>query len=58
MKLFYVRVFGKRLQRINGGVRVHLSTEVLVILKFHFWNGDILTYKITKSGTSIVGKSS
>ncbi|WP_179087713.1 hypothetical protein, partial [Paenibacillus odorifer] len=29
-----------------------------VILKFHFWNGDIITYKITKSGTNVVGKSS
>lgn len=29
-----------------------------VILKFHLWNGDILTYKITKSGTNVVGKSS
>lgn len=29
-----------------------------VILKFHFWNGDIITYKITKSGTSVVGKAS
>ncbi|MFD1991878.1 cellulase family glycosylhydrolase [Paenibacillus nicotianae] len=29
-----------------------------VLLKFHFWNGDILNYKITKSGSSVVGKTS
>lgn len=29
-----------------------------VELKFHFWNGDIITYKITKSGTNVVGKAS
>ncbi|MNP08746.1 hypothetical protein D3C76_1008270 [compost metagenome] len=29
-----------------------------VILKFHFWSGDIITYKITKNGTSIVGSAS
>lgn len=29
-----------------------------VILKFHFWNGDIITYKITKSGTTVVGTAS
>ncbi|MNI89071.1 hypothetical protein D3C73_1464270 [compost metagenome] len=26
-----------------------------VILKFHFWSGEILSYKITKSGTAISG---
>lgn len=29
-----------------------------VILKFHFWSGEVITYTITKSGTSIVGKAS
>jgi endoglucanase len=29
-----------------------------VILKFHFWSGEIITYKITKNGTSIVGNAS
>lgn len=29
-----------------------------VTLKFHFWNGDVLTYKITKNGTSVVGVAS
>ncbi|MRN56303.1 cellulase family glycosylhydrolase [Paenibacillus monticola] len=29
-----------------------------VILKFHFWSGEIVTYTITKSGASIVGKTS
>ncbi|MDQ0194154.1 cellulase family glycosylhydrolase [Paenibacillus wynnii] len=28
-----------------------------VILKFHFWSGKVVTYSITKSGTSIVGKA-
>ncbi|MFX3635619.1 MAG: cellulase family glycosylhydrolase [Candidatus Pristimantibacillus sp.] len=27
-----------------------------VQLKFHFWNGDVITYTITKSGNSVVGK--
>nr|WP_228745024.1 cellulase family glycosylhydrolase [Paenibacillus sp. S150] len=26
-----------------------------VILKFHFWNGEIVNYKITKNGTSVTG---
>lgn len=26
-----------------------------VILKFHFWNGEIISYKITKNGTSVTG---
>ncbi|WP_408638033.1 hypothetical protein [Paenibacillus sonchi] len=26
-----------------------------VILKFHFWNGEILNYKITKNGTCVTG---
>lgn len=29
-----------------------------VILKFHFRNGDIVTYTITKSGTNVIGKAS
>ncbi|ASA25821.1 cellulase family glycosylhydrolase [Paenibacillus donghaensis] len=29
-----------------------------VALKFHFWNGDVLTYTITKKGTSVTGKTS
>lgn len=29
-----------------------------VTLKFHFWNGDVLKYKITKNGTSVVGITS
>lgn len=29
-----------------------------VTLKFHFWNGDVITYKITKNGTSVVGVAS
>ncbi|MCG7376521.1 cellulase family glycosylhydrolase [Paenibacillus sp. ACRSA] len=29
-----------------------------VILKFHFWSGDIITYKITKNGNSVVGTAS
>ncbi|CAM3174469.1 cellulase family glycosylhydrolase [Paenibacillus taichungensis] len=29
-----------------------------VILKFHFWSGDVITYKITKNGSSVVGISS
>lgn len=28
-----------------------------VTLKLHFWAGDILTYKITKSGTQVIGKT-
>ncbi|MHA6534698.1 cellulase family glycosylhydrolase [Paenibacillus sp. BAC0078] len=26
-----------------------------VILKFHFWNGDVVNYKITKNGTTVTG---
>lgn len=26
-----------------------------VILKFHFWSGEIVSYKITKSGTAVTG---
>ncbi|WP_054942821.1 cellulase family glycosylhydrolase [Paenibacillus ihuae] len=26
-----------------------------VILKFHFWSGEIVSYKITKSGTTVTG---
>jgi len=26
-----------------------------VILKFHFWSGEIVSYKITKNGTSVTG---
>lgn len=26
-----------------------------VILKFHFWSGEVVNYKITKSGTSVTG---
>ncbi|MNO25285.1 Endoglucanase D precursor [compost metagenome] len=26
-----------------------------VILKFHFWNGEIVNYKITKNGTGVTG---
>ncbi|WP_438350291.1 cellulase family glycosylhydrolase [Paenibacillus sp. FA6] len=26
-----------------------------VTLKFHFWNGDVISYKITKNGTNVVG---
>ncbi|ASR49789.1 cellulase [Paenibacillus kribbensis] len=29
-----------------------------VTLKFHFWSGDVVTYKITKSGTRVTGKVS
>lgn len=29
-----------------------------VILKFHFWSGEIVTYTITKKGDNIVGKTS
>ncbi|WP_068505286.1 cellulase family glycosylhydrolase [Paenibacillus kribbensis] len=29
-----------------------------VTLKFHFWSGDVVTYKITKSGTRVTGKAS
>lgn len=29
-----------------------------VTLKFHFWSGDMVTYKITKSGTRVTGKAS
>ena len=28
-----------------------------VILKFHFWSGKVVTYSLTKSGTSLVGKA-
>lgn len=27
-----------------------------IILKFHFWNGDVVSYKMTKKGSSIVGE--
>jgi aryl-phospho-beta-D-glucosidase BglC (GH1 family) len=30
----------------------------VVILKFHFWSGAIIEYKITKNGTSITGTAS
>ncbi|OKP98247.1 cellulase family glycosylhydrolase [Paenibacillus sp. P46E] len=26
-----------------------------VILKFHFWNGEVVSYKMTKNGTSVTG---
>lgn len=29
-----------------------------VTLKFHFWSGEIITYKITKNGSSVTGKTS
>ncbi|QYK64867.1 cellulase family glycosylhydrolase [Paenibacillus sp. S25] len=29
-----------------------------VTLKFHFWSGDVVTYKITKSGTRVTGTTS
>ncbi|MCL6459507.1 MAG: cellulase family glycosylhydrolase, partial [Gorillibacterium sp.] len=29
-----------------------------VILKFHFWSGEVITYTLTKSGSSIIGKVS
>lgn len=29
-----------------------------VTLKFHFWSGDVVTYKITKSGTLVTGTTS
>ncbi|AJE51689.1 cellulase family glycosylhydrolase [Paenibacillus polymyxa] len=29
-----------------------------VTLKFHFWSGDVVTYKITKSGTRVTGMTS
>ncbi|MGM1022439.1 MAG: cellulase family glycosylhydrolase [Bacillota bacterium] len=29
-----------------------------VTLKFHFWSGDVVTYKITKSGTRVTGTAS
>ncbi|WP_058830907.1 cellulase family glycosylhydrolase [Paenibacillus polymyxa] len=29
-----------------------------VTLKFHFWSGDVVTYKITKSGTRVTGVTS
>lgn len=29
-----------------------------IILKFHFWSGEIVTYTITKKGDNIVGKTS
>lgn len=28
-----------------------------VILKFHFWSGEIVNYKITKQGTSVTGQA-
>jgi len=28
-----------------------------VTLKFHFWNGDVISYQITKNGTSAVGEA-
>jgi len=28
-----------------------------VTLKFHFWNGDVIAYQITKNGTSVVGEA-
>lgn len=28
-----------------------------VTLKFHFWSGEIVSYKLTKSGTSVTGKA-
>nr|WP_233902324.1 hypothetical protein [Paenibacillus jamilae] len=27
-------------------------------MKFHFWSGDVVTYKITKSGTRVTGVTS
>ncbi|MEX3617594.1 cellulase family glycosylhydrolase [Paenibacillus glucanolyticus] len=29
-----------------------------IILKFHFWSGEIITYKITKNGSSVTGNVS
>ncbi|KOR88058.1 cellulase family glycosylhydrolase [Paenibacillus solani] len=29
-----------------------------VTLKFHFWSGEIITYKITKNGSSVTGSTS
>ncbi|WP_431085692.1 cellulase family glycosylhydrolase [Paenibacillus sp. 8b26] len=29
-----------------------------VTLKFHFWSGDVVTYRITKSGTHVTGTTS
>ncbi|MDQ0492325.1 hypothetical protein [Paenibacillus brasilensis] len=29
-----------------------------VTLRFHFWSGDVVTYKITKSGTRVTGTAS
>ncbi|WP_342416109.1 cellulase family glycosylhydrolase [Paenibacillus sp. FSL R10-2782] len=29
-----------------------------VTLKFHFWSGDVVTYKMTKSGTRVTGTAS
>lgn len=29
-----------------------------VILKFHFWSGEVITYNLTKSGSSVTGNAS
>ncbi|MGV2805200.1 hypothetical protein GNF85_16435 [Clostridium perfringens] len=29
-----------------------------VILKFHFWSGEGITYNLTKSGSSVTGNAS
>lgn len=29
-----------------------------VILKFHFWSGEVITYNLTKSGSSVTGSAS
>ena len=29
-----------------------------VTLKFHFWSGDIVMYKIVKNGTNVTGEAS
>ena len=31
------------------------TNDGVVNLTFHFWSGQIVTYKITKSGTSVTG---
>jgi hypothetical protein len=33
-------------------------TDGVVNLKFHFWSGAVINYKITKNGTSVVGEAS
>ncbi|MEK5058309.1 cellulase family glycosylhydrolase [Paenibacillus shunpengii] len=34
------------------------TKDAEVVLTFHFWSGEVITYKITKNGTSVTGSAS